>query len=399
MSDFAWVFPDRMLRQRNEFSGEWVISQKDVHASWQDLIGNSVWLIQSVAGKRFLFGHLKVIKAGKAAADVGKDTVTIIVDRCLSFGVLPQDNNTSAWEVEKIGNTLGLHTMTKSGLRELRALIESNKRFSLRKNTIPPSALRLTPAILPAQTLARKIYSAIMATCVLGDLRYSEKQNANTPFGETGLNAIPLNFPNAGKIKSEILRLDKATATILTGAKETKHVSRASSAGLRVRAVDTDLVEINPDNVTSRLFFTSISDLPKGEDAIEKTQKSERRHQNILKAMASAVKSLNLLPMQSGNVDLATVYKDRLFIFEIKSADSANLVAQTKHALIQVLEYRMAFQNEGYKNVQTITAIEDVVDATPLKNYLTKFSSHLETRIIWFRDESILADIQKILTY
>lgn len=59
----------------------------------------------------------------------------------------------------------------------------------------------------------------------------------------------------------------------------------------------------------------------------------------------------------------------------------------------------MAFQNEGYKNVQTITAIEDVVDATPLKNYLTKFSSHLETRIIWFRDESILADIQKILTY
>jgi len=398
MSDFAWVFPDRMLRQRNEFSGEWIISQRHVHVPWQDLIGSSVWLIKSVAGKRIIFGHLKVIKAGKAVSDIGKDTVTIIVDRCLSFGVLPKSNDVLAWEIAKLDGNLGLRVMTEAELRELRTVIKTNKTFSLRKNASPPSAIKSVSLNLPVHTLARKVFSAITSTHALGDLRYSSKQESSTPFGEVAINAIPLNFPNVGKIKSEMLRLDKEVAEILTGVKGAKRVSQAKASGLRMRAVDTDLVVINPNSISSRLFFASAFDLPKGKNAIEKTQKAEKRHQNILKAMATALKSLNLQPMQSGSVDLATVYKDRLFIFEIKSAHSANLVAQTKHALIQILEYRMAFQKEGHKKIQATVVVEDAVVATSLKSHLTEFSSHLETKLIWFKHKTILSDIQKILT-
>jgi len=396
MSDFAWVFTERMLPQSREFSGEWVISQKDVHAPWQDIIGNSVWLIRSAAGKRSLFGHLTVIKAGKTAADVGRDTVTIIVDRCLSFGVLPKSNNFATWEVAKVGSALGLRAMAEAELRELRAVIKTNKIFSLRKNTIPPSAAKSISTNLPVHSMARRVFSTVTSTRALGELHYSSKQESSTPFGEVAINAVPSNFSNAGGVKSEILRLDQEIAEILTGVKSAKRSAKADSTSLRARMVDTDLVEINPNNITSRLFFASASDLPKGENAIEKTQKAEKRHQDILKAMATTLKSINLQPMQSGSVDLATAHKNRLFIFEIKSADSANLVAQTKHALIQIMEYRMAFQKEGYKKVQAVIVVEDVVGATTLKNYLAEFSSYLEAKLIWFKDESILSDIRKI---
>ena len=393
MNKLVWVFPQRMMKNGKFFSSQWLISQKNIHVPLAKITGASVWLVQSRQDGSFLFGYLRIINIAKNLNQIHKDSLTLFTDRRVSFQILPKNRTVSRWSVENINNKAGIRFATKAELRSFVELIGKNKEISLKKHMGMPANFLQSIKEESVFNFSRMAYSKVLETNSLGDLKYP--RDGKSPFGEILSQTVSNELPDSSLYNNDITRLDRNVIEILEGVDISKRTNRTLHD--RLREVDTDLTKITPDEVGCRLFLSSSFDLPKSQKTLKKLQSAEKRHQNIIREVATAFLSLNLIPLQSSSIDLSVKIPKGLFLFEVKSTTSKNFETQVKKSFIQILEYKMAFQSNGYKDVFSVVIIEDIVGNYPMKNYLADFASYLDVNLIWFRKNAILSDVQTIL--
>lgn len=94
------------------------------------------------------------------------------------------------------------------------------------------------------------------------------------------------------------------------------------------------------------------------EDFLVKTEKAERRHQEILSDCYKYLKNRGALPRFNRNIDLSLECKDGLVLVEIKSANTTNFREQVLHGAIQITEYAFHFKKSGEKVHKKCVLIE-----------------------------------------
>lgn len=76
----------------------------------------------------------------------------------------------------------------------------------------------------------------------------------------------------------------------------------------------------------------------------KKRERALLAHQNLIRLVASRIRSSGGIPWFNSYVDLAARINDAFFIFEVKSTTRANAHAQARRGLAQLYEYRYAME-------------------------------------------------------
>ena len=391
MSNLIWVIPSISLKNVEEFSAEWLISQKDIHVPLGDINGSSVWLVKAEQDKFFLFGHIQAIKVTKNSNDVHNDLCILYANRCASFRILPKGGNIADWGISNLNKKIGVNLATNQNVQEFSDVIKKNKNIRISKKF--PEMSRRISKTESSDGFARKIYGEVLANNSLGDLAYSK--NGKSPFGEIALHMAPQVGSLSENLQQQILRLDGVVLGVLEGRKDPRKTD--SVPFRKFHEIYVDLVEVNPSTIFSRLFVQSSSDACINRELLQKIEDAECRHQSILKYAVNAILSLGLSPMKSYSVDLAVQTEKKLFIFEIKSTTPENYERQAKKSFIQILEYKMAFETSGHKNIFPIAVIENVDGNASIKKYLENFADFLGINLMWFCKKTIFREMERIL--
>ena len=391
MNKLLWTFPaDKVKNKKSVFSNAWVVSQEHIHVPLSSITDADIWLIQSQSNQHFLFGHLRIINIAKTLDNIHTDLLTLFTSKCASFQIIPRDIN-SEWKIKNLYTRLGIYAAKTSELEKIKNTINANKKISLKKSNFLGTKLISSEEKIPPNILARKIYSEILATKKLGELKYL--RNGKTPFGEIAVQTVSKYPLIQSKLKKEILHLDRSVLDIL---RNEEAIIQSTSELYEGRKVDIDLQEVEPNKIISRVFISSLSDLPKDNAALEKTQRAEEHHQNILRNIAKTLLSLNLKPLQSNSIDIAVEIKNFLFIFEVKSATLENFEKQTKNSFIQILEYKKNLESVWRGDIRSVSVIEDVDSKDASKNYLSDFANYLDIDLIWFRKDTFTLELKRI---
>ena len=154
-------------------------------------------------------------------------------------------------------------------------------------------------------------------------------------------------FVSSGSAEEVIERLSALPPLTSSGI----HVPRRSKKGIVTSAptmpnVDLSLMPIVPQNVKVRKFVarrTSIS----VDSVLQKTESAEKRHQEMLKDIATFLLSKGENVFQSESIDMAMRSKDGLLVFELKSTNENNIVSQIAKGLFQLLYYSDALAQCG----------------------------------------------------
>ena len=82
-----------------------------------------------------------------------------------------------------------------------------------------------------------------------------------------------------------------------------------------------------------------------------KRQKSNLRHKILLSQLDEHLRKLGAKPMDNEHIDLyAELPSDGSFLFEVKSANTENLLSQTRKGLSQLYEYRFRYSDDIKEN-------------------------------------------------
>lgn len=119
-------------------------------------------------------------------------------------------------------------------------------------------------------------------------------------------------------------------------------------------------------------------------------EQSDKRHQLILKSLASNLKHQGLVPTYNRFVDLRVVVSTSEFFFEVKTAQPENFTHQVRLAAGQLLEYRFRHQKQnGNQSLGLIAVIERNASQGAVE-FARQFLASLDiTLVLWdsFTDE------------
>ena len=112
----------------------------------------------------------------------------------------------------------------------------------------------------------------------------------------------------------------------------------ASLPGEILSHVDVAFTPIIPGDVRSRIFVAGKTS-PSPEEAARKTEAAEKRHQEMLKDIASHYLECGYRPYQTTSIDMAIRMAAGIDIFELKSISINNAISQIAKGCFQLLYY------------------------------------------------------------
>jgi hypothetical protein len=144
------------------------------------------------------------------------------------------------------------------------------------------------------------------------------------------------------------------------------HETDAHAAPSRAPSVDVEFTEIDPDKIYARKFISVDSKFRDLEETLNKTEHAEKVHQAMLKDISSYLLTKGVVPYESGSIDLMFRSGSKLNVFEIKSSNAGNLLAQAAKGAFQLacylnelikdygnLEARLVLHETGCREIQS----------------------------------------------
>lgn len=235
-------------------------------------------------------------------------------------------------------HSIGLSPMTDRDVMILSRSIKSNMQVKLRTPSIDRrNNLKLSPIPKPAEAGIRMVMSHVVQHFSMDQIWGSGTGRKLTPFANFASHLITSEGIDLDAVNLDVLlKIDPLNLLAM----DLRDVSTESlSREAREKRVDLDFVEIDPETIYAREFLFSNSNPLSIEAALEKTEASEKIHQDMLRDISTYVKKHNLMPYQSDSVDLMIELGGKIKIFEIKSANDENLVAQSAKGAFQVAWY------------------------------------------------------------
>ena len=127
---------------------------------------------------------------------------------------------------------------------------------------------------------------------------------------------------------------------------------------VRKPVVDVNLLPIDPNQIYARKFIARCQNLNNLADILEKTEHAEKRHQDMLRDIATKLKSMGFSPLQSSSIDLFVMAKNTFIIFELKTATPQNIMSQAAKGTFQLGCYNNAITDEMYSNGKMVLVVE-----------------------------------------
>jgi hypothetical protein len=132
--------------------------------------------------------------------------------------------------------------------------------------------------------------------------------------------------------------------------------------------------------------------------SMDELERSDRRHQQVLKSLATNLLTYGLKPFESRFVDLRVLADAQEVFFEIKTATADNFLHQIRLALGQLLEYRYRYQEQaGDKSIKLVAVLEQSgteADQRFAREFLAESAIELMT---WVPEENHFVGLGRIL--
>jgi|GEM_PF-6298460 len=129
----------------------------------------------------------------------------------------------------------------------------------------------------------------------------------------------------------------------------------------RPKGIDISFTEIIPENIYARQFIAGESTFYNIEAALNKTDIAEKLHQSMLRDISEYLKSIGMSAYESTSIDLMIDSNGKIKIFEIKSANIDNLIAQAAKGAFQIACYATEMKKD-FDSVRTALIINKVMD-------------------------------------
>ena len=146
-----------------------------------------------------------------------------------------------------------------------------------------------------------------------------------------------------GRLEATPLILDESATIIASKPTNKQFVARFNTS---MPEVDLSLVPINPNEIRIRRFVARRKSISVDE-MLQKTEAAEKRHQEMLKDIASQLMKNGHEVFQSESIDMAIKCDAGLLVYELKSIDCANAVSQIAKGFFQLLYYSDALTECG----------------------------------------------------
>lgn len=346
---FAWIVPESLMGLMNTNDGVSPCYTLPVVSlpSAQSLPGAHVFIIVRGSKGDCIFARVVVDSVERCEDEVGNSLGHLLnTDVAASFRnfrsyaeVHASDYKTNAL----VGTGIGLSPIANSIAAKLDKQISTNvqrliKHFSEREYSRVNPPIDHCSALFADKVLLREIASRFSISELWGN------QRVQNPIAHLAIEYLKRNpsFVSNGNIKDVIARLeatplisDESVTTISSKPTNKQFVARFNTS---MPDVDLSLVPIDPNEIKIRRFIARRKSISVDE-MLQKTESAEKRHQEMLKDIASYLLKSGQKVFQSESIDMAIKCKDGLFVFELKSIDCNNAVSQIAKGFFQVLYY------------------------------------------------------------
>lgn len=384
-SDYVWTFNEAAFGSdiNGPFSLEYHLPKQRLTVAPSELIGSRLWIVIKNNGGSFLFAALipsaiEVYKEGKYKGDL-----LVSSSEFSSVRFLPREDSRGPWRLDSFISEEDIRECTA----EEKALFVDTLNKNRKIGFAPPArtVLESVPktGFFDLEHAVPDQLAAVLRTVSLGDVSIIK----SLPESLSALGGVA--FTILKSIRSELSESDVVKLlTVLDPVKTIdglsmhEHDEKIMTLASLPPVVDTFLEEMDIDKISPRTFLTKI--LTPSSDWIDKTNDAEEAHENVLKDLALRLKERGFRIYKSRSFDLFAEKSSTRLLWEVKSANGVNTVAQGEKGVIQLLRYSTALSSERFAGTRFLLLLQDSKQPA-VQRYLSVISARAGAEL-WLHD-------------
>jgi hypothetical protein len=388
MKHYAWIFPIDRMKRDVLLPSELVCPCRELKVKPQRLFGERIWLIAVTPnGTSVLYASIVVKAVYVIKAGIDKGNIVFVSVPTLSFKCIsPDKERLNNWVLASWDNIkIGIRAIDKISLERLRAVLKKN---DFRSHRFPPanklSAISLEGFPKNHKIFCRSIFCRVLELFAFGDVERIESISKLSAFAALSFTKATQSGLSINCEKYfRVLDLDLWSTVFEKYASPPS--KKSGKHGLEPKFIDTSLRTLVPEKIIARSFLSTPGTATNIFSSMEKTQQAEISHQKIVRDTAIFLTSRGIQPMLSQSVDIAFQHNCKLVLCEVKSAQPSNALAQAKQGLVQLLEYDIAFKEDGYLPKRTLI-LQSIGDEA-IELYIKKLGKHMATDLLFYDDK------------
>lgn len=145
--------------------------------------------------------------------------------------------------------------------------------------------------------------------------------------------------------------------------------------------VDLTFVDLDPESTVARKFVARAS--PDMRQSLLKTEAAEETHQCIVRYIAAGLATQNIIAQQSRSIDLFASINGHSILFEVKSANTTNALAQFSAGAVQLHAYALAYEDLFGRSAVKALVLQHFADNSFERYCLERLSSSLRVRLLF----------------
>ncbi len=360
MKSYVWTVDSALaphLRGNGVVSPSYVMPRALVPRKPENLAGARIWVVLRSARGSSLFGklHVDMVEIFEDGMNAGDFCLTVDMSKsfvCSRETDVPVDSFKTPFT-----KGTGLQEADEETSARMIEVVERNVTIKLQEF---PKALFKKVKDVPLKgdisSKARALITAATAALCLDELWGSGSKTKMPPFANFAYRWLT-EYHDDEATPEMAKTLSDADPTIVR-AKQKPSTGKKQHEKRSVPVIDIHLAPIDPDKIFARRFVAKDSVGIDYADSIEKTEHAEKRHQDMLREIASRLRSVGLNPMQSSSIDLFLQIQEKNLVFELKTATPDNLTGQCAKGLFQIGCYGDALNGNGYENIHPALIVE-----------------------------------------
>jgi hypothetical protein len=392
MSDFVWIISagKQTALGTGGISPSYIVPQNEMHSYEGQLVGEILWLVFRRQEDRLIGAvTIDVIERFKESYHEGD----FLIQCDLSNSVRLCSNYYSAkqYSINSLNSlSTGIHKLEVLDANLIKVLISSKINVKL---------IRPTESIL--RNIDFKVFSNDDHVAAKAAVMHIVR---SLPLDQIWRSGSGLKLNPVSNFALELLKR-KADISIghdveffmgemnpLTSLLKIRHSSdlpnvQSAKRKQREKTVDLFFTKIEQSLIHVREFINSGDNLDNLEESLRKTGSAEKRHQDILRDICQFLESRGIPAYESRSVDLMFQYGEVSKIYEIKSANLDNIIAQAAKGAFQIACYFNAMKTSV--GLEAFLIIEKISDANLEKlvydalSYLNVTALTYDHRIEW----------------
>lgn len=389
MKSYVWTVDADLsphLRGNSGVSPSYVMPKALIPKSPENLAGARLWVVLRSARGSSLFGklHVDMVEIFEDGMNAGDFCLT--VDMSKSFVCSRETGVPVVSFKTPFTKRTGLQEADEETDARMIEVVERNVTVKLQE--FPRAFFKKIGDVSlngDASSKARALIAATTGALCLDELWGSGNRPKMPPFANFAYRWLTeYRGHEAAQDMREILSgLDP---TIILTVEQQPSTGKKRRESKPVPSIDIQLAPIDPDKIFARRF---VAKDPAGIDyaeSIEKTEHAEKRHQDMLREIASRLRSVGLNPMQSTSIDLFLQLPEKSLVFEIKTSTPDNLTSQCAKGLFQLGCYEDALKINGYENIFRILIVEST-GQRELDSYGSKILYYFGVTVFFYYPE------------